>query len=78
MIKLNHKDNRTHPKTFFYCARLQSPWTTLSAKKVLDVPEARLRAFSTSSLVHGLFARSRDKTGFGMSSNIELPKLEVL
>jgi hypothetical protein len=48
--------------------------SALSIKKVLDVHEARLRAFFTSSLDHGpfdfaldrLFARSRHKTGFGM------------
>jgi len=40
----------------------------LSAKKVLNVLEARLRAFSTSGLVHEIFAQSRNKTGFGMSS----------
>jgi len=33
------------------------------------VPEARLRAFSTSGLDHEIFAQSRHKTGFGMSPN---------
>ncbi|MHC4122451.1 MAG: hypothetical protein ACYSSI_02670 [Planctomycetota bacterium] len=60
----------SHPKTSFYCARLQSPWTALSAKKVLDVQGARLRAFSTSSLVHELFAQARHKPGFGMTSSL--------
>jgi hypothetical protein len=61
---------RTHPKTSFYCDRLQSPWVYVVGKKGSQRASAHLRAFFTSSLDHGLFARSRHKTGFGMSSSI--------
>ena len=44
--------------------------SALSAKKVLDVQEVRLRAFSTSSLDHELFAQSRYKTGSAMSYSV--------
>ena len=60
---------RTHPKTSFYCDRLQRPWICVVGKKGSRRASARLRAFFTSSLDHDLFARSRYKTGLGMGSN---------
>jgi len=57
------------PKPLSTAICCKSRGSTLSAKKVLNVHEARLRAFSTSGLDHGIFAQSRHKTGFGMSSN---------
>jgi hypothetical protein len=59
---------RTHPKTSFCYDRLQSPWICVVGKKGPQCASAHFRAFFTPSLDHGLFARSRHKTGFGMSS----------
>jgi hypothetical protein len=56
------------PKSLSTVIGCKAHGSALSVKKVLNVHEARLRAFFTSSLDHGLFARSRHKTGFGMSS----------
>jgi surface polysaccharide O-acyltransferase-like enzyme len=63
--------NRTHPKTSFYCDRLQSPWICVAGKKVSQRAPARLKSLFASSLDHGLFARSRHKTGYVMDSNKE-------
>jgi hypothetical protein len=63
---------RIHPKISFYYDRLQSLWIGVVGEKGSRCALARLRAFSTSSLVHRLFARSRYKTGFGMNSSISV------
>ena len=60
---------RIHPKTSFYCDWLQSWWICVVGKKGSRCVTACLRAFFTSSLDHGLFARSRHKTGFGKDSS---------
>jgi len=49
--------------------RLQRPWVRVVGKKGSQRASARLRAFFTSGLDHGLFARSRHKTGFRMGSS---------
>ncbi len=60
---------RTHFKTPFGCDRLQSPWICVIGKKGSRRASARLRAFFTSGLDHELFARSRFKISFEMSSS---------
>jgi len=54
-------------KTSFACDRLQSSWSTFSAKKGSQRASARFRALFTSGLAHKLFARSRFKIGFETS-----------
>ncbi len=68
MVFHYHFLTRTYPKTSIYCDRLQRPRPALSAKNVLSVQQARLRAFFTCRLGLDLFARSRDETGFGKGS----------
>jgi len=57
-LRLRHSN-----KTRIYCCRLQSPRPALSGKKVLNVLEARFRAFSACRLGLGLFARPRNEPG---------------
>ena len=68
---------RTYPKTSIYCDRLQRSRPALSSKNVLNVQQARLRAFFTCRLGLDLFAQSRDETGFGIGSSVN-GKLQIM